>query len=543
MKVFLFFLLLISFGLSASERAQWKKINFHYDHLKKFYLNDQTCLKSSSDFLSCIFAANNMLFSLEQPHLLLPGRNFLNSPSLAKRLGRVVHSDGIDYKIWTINDIPTRRNEERLRDRFLLIREAQSTWLTFLEWQNNNVSKIFDNFNDHLQSLTANDYDLEVRLTLAGINSFLSFARQTGNHLTLSLNDDTQGESPEPLQGIGILRDIYPVGLLVVNTFPGAAAHRAGIRAHDWIIVVDGKSLVNLTMEEANQLILGKENSSAEFIIQRGQQTLKFIVVRNNELARNITSKVIKRKNKKLGSISIVTFDYRWSATELEKVLRDMEEEKVDGLVLDLRDNISTNLSETNAIASLFLEKDKTLVHAYPMIKEKDRDRDNEEFYLTTLDRWSTKLPLTVLINNYTANASEALAGALAENGRAYLVGNKSAGMGSYQGHYAYGRKDFHGKVNMSMSTHILTLPSGRSFNHVGLSPHWMIVDPVAAKKSLRSGDLMHYYLHLSENKPINFQLPEEVSSCVAREFQRIQDSTGDLELDSALLLAYCSIQ
>ena len=233
---------------------------------------------------------------------------------------------------------------------------------------------------------------------------------------------DTSGE----LTGVGIQisLDKDTKEIVVVSPIEGTPASRAGVQPKDVIVSIDGKSTKGMTTEDAVKLIRGKEGSQVTLGLQRKGE----VVIVPLKRARIEINAVESRLNsaadgKKVGYIRLKQFNAN-AAREMRSAIRELEKEGAQGYVLDLRSNPGGLLEASIDIARQWLDEG-TIVST----KTRDGIQDVRRATGSAL----TNSPVVVLVNEGSASASEILSGALQDNKRAVLVGQKTFGKGLVQ--------------------------------------------------------------------------------------------------------------
>ncbi|KAB2950991.1 S41 family peptidase [Heliorestis acidaminivorans] len=224
--------------------------------------------------------------------------------------------------------------------------------------------------------------------------------------------------------GIGVYvskRDVNK--LVVVSPIKGGPAERAGLRAGDVIVKVDGVDVAELDVDVAVSKIKGPEGSEVQLTIFRegGQGFQEFTIVRE-EVHIPVVTAELAEQDKRIGIIQISQFN-KIAASEVDRALTRFQQEGVKGIVLDLRDNPGGELESSVDIASHFIPTG-------PVVHIVDRSDGTETAYST---RDYIGLPLVILINGGSASASEIVAGAVKDNGTGTLVGTKTFGKGIVQ--------------------------------------------------------------------------------------------------------------
>ena len=260
--------------------------------------------------------------------------------------------------------------------------------------------------------------------------------------------------------GIGVeLSGLGAADVVIGTVLPRSPAALAGIEAGDVLIAIDGQAVAELS-PEAVQALLG---GPARLTLRRGAEELAVTVVRDEILDISVRGEPVAGR---LGYIQIERFS-RSTATEVALALQQLRAHSpVEGLILDLRDNPGGLITEAVALVDLFVDQG-TIVQT--------RGRDAEvrpEVYpasATATDELS--LPLIVLINGGSASASELVAGALRDLGRATLVGTPSYGKGSMQNVY-----EFEDGSALKLTVARYYLPSGTTISpDAGLQPDVLV--------------------------------------------------------------------
>jgi carboxyl-terminal processing protease len=265
---------------------------------------------------------------------------------------------------------------------------------------------------------------------------------------------DTSGE----LTGVGIQlsQDAKTKKLVVIAPIEGSPAAAAGIIAKDTITKIDGKSTVNMTVNDAVNLIRGQAGTEVSLTIQRDKDELNFKLKRQRIEIHPVRYSLQEQKTGKIGYIRLVQFSAN-AASEMSKAIKELEKQQVTGYVLDLRSDPGGLLFTSIEIARMWL-KEGTIVSTVDRLGETDREQANN----TQL----TAKPLVVLVNGGSASASEILSGALQDNGRAKLIGEKTFGKGLVQS--VRGLGDGSG---LAVTVAKYLTPNGRDINKLGIAP------------------------------------------------------------------------
>lgn len=234
------------------------------------------------------------------------------------------------------------------------------------------------------------------------------------------LRERTEGS----YSGIGLTVGPTRDGLVVTSAFKGPA-RQAGIREGDVIVRIDGKPAGRMPFERSLALIKGEKGTFVELTVKRPRKgTIRFQVMRQEIDVPPIQSRLIRSGKKKLGYIRVLSFPVG-AADRLERAASRLVELGAQGAVLDLRDNPGGLLSQAVDAVSLFVEDG--------LVCKTDGAHQEFRSYAVEGNAAHPTLPLVVLVNNGSASAAEIVAAALAENGRAALVGDSTFGKTSVQ--------------------------------------------------------------------------------------------------------------
>ena len=272
-----------------------------------------------------------------------------------------------------------------------------------------------------------------------------------------SLQVNTSGE----LTGIGLQIAIdeetgYIEVLAPIEDSPG---FEAGLQTYDRILKIDGISTLGLTLDEAAARMRGREGTSVTLSVQRnGSNAVEEIQFTRSRIALNpvVADLRLGDSAKPVGYIRLSQFNAN-AAAEVAKAIASLEERGAEAYILDLRNNPGGLLQAGIEIARLWLDEG-TIVYTV------DRQRTLGSFEAT--GEALTADPLVVLINRGTASASEILAGALQDNGRALLVGDKSFGKGLIQSLF-----DLSDGSGLAVTVAKYETPNRRDIHKLGIMP------------------------------------------------------------------------
>lgn len=258
-------------------------------------------------------------------------------------------------------------------------------------------------------------------------------------------------------QGIGAQVDTSGEYLTVISPFEGSPAQAVGLRPGDMIIAIDGEDMSDYTPEEARQKVLGPEGTKVVLTIRREGETgpLDFTITRAVISVASVTGEMLEDN---IAYIDINSFGDN-TTDELRDKLDELLLENPKGIIVDLRFNPGGYLTTAVEVMSEFIDDGVVLIEQYG-----DGTRD---VYNALGNGKATDLPIVVLINEGSASASEILAGALQDYGRATLVGVKSYGKGSVQQWVPLSNNQGAARVTVAK----WLTPKERAIDHVGLDP------------------------------------------------------------------------
>jgi carboxyl-terminal processing protease len=273
---------------------------------------------------------------------------------------------------------------------------------------------------------------------------------------------DLQVETSGQLVGVGIQisQDEKTKKLIVIAPIEDTPAFKAGIIAQDYIIKIDGKSTEGMDVNQAVQLIRGKEGSKVTLTIQRGSQVINFPLVRQQIEIHPVEAKYRKDELGGIGYIRLKQFSAN-AADEMRSAIQKLEREKVNGYVLDLRSNPGGLLYGAIDIARMWLNNGKIV-----STRTRNGTGDIQSANQTAL----TDKPLVILVDGGSASASEILSGALQDNKRAQLIGSKTFGKGLVQS-----VRPLADGSGMAVTIAKYFTPSGKDINHSGIKPDYEV--------------------------------------------------------------------
>lgn len=270
---------------------------------------------------------------------------------------------------------------------------------------------------------------------------------------------DLQVETSGQLIGVGIQlsQNEKTKKLEVIAPIEDTSASKAGILSKDIITKIDGKSTAGMDVNQAVQLIRGKEGTSVKLTVQRdSRQTLEFNLLRQQIEIHPVEAKYRPNELNGIGYIRLKQFSAN-AATEMRTAIAKLESQGAKGYVLDLRSNPGGLLYGAIDIARMWLDDGKIVSTV---------NRQGTGDISVANNTALTKKPLVVLVDGGSASASEILAGALQDNKRAQLVGATTFGKGLVQS-----VRPLSDGAGMAVTIAKYFTPNGKDINHAGIKP------------------------------------------------------------------------
>ena len=327
------------------------------------------------------------------------------------------------------------------------------------------------------------DYVSEVEdeeLVEAAINGMLSSLDPHSSYLNPDNFEDVQVQTRGEFGGLGIEVTMEEGVVKVVAPIDDTPAARAGVQAGDFITMLDGESIVGMTLDEAVDLMRGPKGSKIVLTILRAKEDkpIELTITRATIKVQSVRS----RREGDIAYVRITTFNEqteRGLKKAVKKLRKEIGADKLRGLVLDLRNNPGGLLDQAIAVSDAFLEEGS-------IVSTRGRNnRDSQRFAADSGDLISG-LPVIVLINGGSASASEIVAGALQDHRRATVLGTKSFGKGSVQTiiPLAGGTEGA-----LKLTTAKYYTPSGRSIQAKGIEPDFVVEQfPASEEKQVQVG-------------------------------------------------------
>ena len=256
--------------------------------------------------------------------------------------------------------------------------------------------------------------------------------------------------------GIGITIALKENALTIVAPIEGTPGDKAGLKSGDIILKINDESTLNMSIDDAVNRMRGEPKTKVQLTIVRKNETkpLVFDIVRDNIKVESVYSKAIENTDYVL--LRVTSFDKNVTQRVSEELKKY---KKIDGIVLDLRNNPGGLLNQAVGISDLFIKNGI-------IVSQKGRIKDENIVYRATDNTPYATIPLVVLVNNGSASASEIVAGAIQDNKRGVLVGEGTFGKGSVQVILPTEKKE---ALRLTIARYYL--PSGRTIQAGGVTP------------------------------------------------------------------------
>ena len=286
------------------------------------------------------------------------------------------------------------------------------------------IEALNDPYSTYIDAENTDDFDEQIYGYYVGIGT------------EITLNDENQFE--------------------VTNIFENTPATDANIELHDIVVKVNNEDVSGKTVSDIGKLIQGEIGTDVTLTLRRGEEEFDVTITRDRIDLISVTSQIFEKDDKRIGYIKITNFASN-TFNQFQTALNELEENDIESLIIDVRDNLGGQLEVATQIASLFLTKDK-------VVYQLNTNGIIQPIYST--GPGSFQKPITVLINGATASASEVLAIALQESADATVIGTTSYGKGTIQESYKLSTG-----ASIKFTVQEWLSPNGNTVNEVGVKP------------------------------------------------------------------------
>ncbi len=346
--------------------------------------------------------------------------------------------------IFTLNPCYLHAQKEEKLDPDIFYQDFEELINIIKEIQNKYVDEV------GLRALLMNAY----KGMLAGLDPYSQFIDSKNLE---ELKIETEGE----FDGLGIEVIIKDGFLRVLTPIVDSPAFRAGVYIGDVIIKIDGKSTKNISIREAIEMLRGKTHTEVTItVVHEGESESVDITIERAKIHLNSTRGTrIVDEEAKIGYVAITSFQDN-TTDDLDVAVKELEEQGMESLILDLRFNPGGLLNIAVDMADKFIKKGL-------IVSTKGRHKSQHHEYKAHRSKTYKNFPLIILVNNGSASASEIVAGAVKDHKRGLLLGTKTFGKGSVQSLIPIKNK----KSALKLTTAKYYTPSGAMIHGVGIEP------------------------------------------------------------------------
>ena len=335
----------------------------------------------------------------------------------------------------------------------LLITSSQKTDPDYFEISKNLklVASVYEKINNYYV-----DEILPGRVMKKGIDAMLKSLDPYTVYISEAQIEDFRFTTTGEYGGIGASIKKRDKKTVVSELYENSPAEKSGLIPGDEIYTIDGIEISNKTLEEIGSLLKGPAESIIKIEIKRKAQTLEKLVKR--EKIQIPAVNFYKKINPTTGIIKLTSFT-NTASNEFKKALSSLQKENINNLIIDLRANGGGLLNEAVKIVNFFIPKGQEVVSTKSRIKEMNRS------YKTKAVPIAEELSLIVLVDEYSASASEIVAGSLQDLDKAIVIGNASFGKGLVQQTKPV---SFGGQIKLTVAKYYT--PSGRCIQKLDYS-------------------------------------------------------------------------
>ena len=259
------------------------------------------------------------------------------------------------------------------------------------------------------------------------------------------------------ITGIGVNIMTQSGKPVIYSVIEGTPAEKAGLKANDIIMYIDGKSVNGMDISKVAELVRGPENTMVTLKIKRGRRVLIKKIIRKKIEIKSVETSI---KSNNIGYIKIKSFIGSNTATEVITGLKKIKD--TQGLIIDLRGNTGGLLTNAVIVANLFINNGKIV----SIVSKNGKKNDiNAQINIAVINK-----PTVVLVDGASASASEILSGALKDNKKAVLVGTKTFGKGLVQQIVPLPNET---GINITIAKYLT--PNGEDINKKGIEPDYKV--------------------------------------------------------------------
>jgi carboxyl-terminal processing protease len=280
-------------------------------------------------------------------------------------------------------------------------------------------------------------------------------------YLTPDENEPARAQMQGHFEGIGVWLDTDDGRLRIIAPMDGSPAQRAGVQPNDVIVRVDGRDVTGLKPDEALKLVRGKAGTKVTLGLRRpnAEGIIELEIERAKIEVDAVSYRVL---DDNVGYVRATVFGDKTTA-QLDAALKELSARRVRGIVLDLRNNGGGWVAAAREMVGRFVPDGAALI-------EVSRSGRRVDPVITSREVQVYDTPLVVLVNGGTASASEIVAGALKDRGRATIIGERTFGKGTIQQ-----VRDFRDSSSLRLTTAQWLTPAERTIEKQGITPDVVI--------------------------------------------------------------------
>jgi len=325
------------------------------------------------------------------------------------------------------------------------------------------LSKDLDKFVEVYETVVNNYYD-EVdkeKLIDEAINAMVS---SVGDEYTSYVDSENTAEFNELVngtyEGIGCTIQLQETGIVVIEVFEKGPSDKAGLEPGDIILKVDELDATTISADEVSNYIKNESEAKIKMVVKRGEEEKIISLTRATVETPVVSSAIYDRNGKKVGYLGISIFS-SVASKQFKTKLDALENEGIDSLIIDVRDNNGGYLATVTDIISELLPKGKVI---YQMEADDKKESTKDKTFA------SKDYPIAVLVNGASASASEILAAAIKESYDGYVVGTTTFGKGTVQQ-----TKQLSDGSMIKYTIENWLTPDGNWINDTGIEPTYVV--------------------------------------------------------------------
>lgn len=350
-------------------------------------------------------------------------------------------------------------------------------------------------------------------------------------YLTEKKFKDLKVQTDGEFGGLGITIGMKDGALTVIAPLDDTPAQKAGLKSGDVILKINGESTLNMSIDDAVNIMRGKPKTSVKLTVVRSGESkpLDFTITRDIIKVKSVHSRKIDGTNYLY--IRVNSFDKNVTQSVLDELKKTKD---VAGIILDLRNNPGGLLNQAVGLSDLFIKSGV-------IVSQKGRIKEENVEYKADGKAPYANLPIVVLVNGGTASASEIVSGALQDHDRAIIVGENTFGKGSVQVVLPIDKTEA-----IKLTTAKYYLPSGRTIQAVGIKPD-ILVHPGAVPNNessfeIKEADLRNHLENELQKTNSQDKKSQEKDDKVEKTDKKVEDKTisqkdinSDIQLKSAI--------